>query len=86
MHKVLLTDSALRFYERAERSLQQRLDRCFEQLQASPYNHPNIRRLKGTLGGHYRYRVGDYRVVYRIEEGDRVVIVVLIEHRSEVYR
>lgn len=85
MYKVLFTDSALRFYERAERSLQQRLDRCFEQLQANPHSHPNIKRLKGTLSGRYRYRVGDYRVVYRLEEGDRVVIVLLIAHRSEVY-
>jgi len=86
LHKVLLTNSASRFYERAEQSLQQRLDRCFEQLQANPHTHPNIKRLKGTLSGRYRYRVGDYRVVYQVEEEDRSVIVLLIEHRSEVYR
>ncbi|HVG09416.1 MAG TPA: type II toxin-antitoxin system RelE/ParE family toxin [Thermoanaerobaculia bacterium] len=86
MHQILLTDSALRFYERAERSLQLRLDRCFEQLRANPHAHPNIKRLRGKLSGRFRYRIGDYRVIYRLEEGDRVVIVLLIEHRSEVYQ
>ena len=33
----------------------------------------------------YRLRVGDYRVIYRIDEGKRIVIVVLIAHRREAY-
>ena len=31
-------------------------------------------------------RVGDYRVLYRVEEAIVVVIVVKIAHRREVYR
>lgn len=87
MYRVLLSDSARKFYERADRPLQQKLDRCIEQLRAEPRTHPNIKRLKGQIGAYYRYRIGDYRVVYRMEEkGERLVIVVVIAHRSEVYR
>jgi len=33
-----------------------------------------------------RLRVGDYRIVYRVEEDRRVVLVVRVRHRREVYR
>jgi mRNA interferase RelE/StbE len=34
----------------------------------------------------YRIRVGDYRVVYAVEDAERLVIVARIAHRREVYR
>lgn len=41
--------------------------------------------LTGKLSGLWRYRVGDWRVIARIE-GDRLVILVLeVGHRREVY-
>ena len=36
--------------------------------------------------GYYRLRVGDYRVVYGIEDDVLLVLVVRIGHRREVYR
>lgn len=34
----------------------------------------------------YRIRVGDYRVVYTIDDTGRVVVVLIIAHRRESYR
>jgi mRNA interferase RelE/StbE len=34
----------------------------------------------------FRIRVGDYRIVYAIDDKQRVVIVARIAHRREVYR
>jgi mRNA interferase RelE/StbE len=42
--------------------------------------------LKGTLREFWRYRVGNYRVLARIEEQKFIVLVVRIGHRKEVYR
>jgi mRNA interferase RelE/StbE len=41
-------------------------------------------RLAGRAG--YRVRVGDYRVVYAVDDAERVVIVARLGHRREVYR
>lgn len=40
------------------------------------------------LSGQDRYRVrqGDYRIVYAVEDGKRLVEVVKIGHRREIYR
>ena len=42
------------------------------------------RPLQYSLKGCRRLRVGDYRVIYRIEEND-VVLIIKIGHRREVY-
>lgn len=51
----------------------------------TPSYHPNIKPLKDNYAGCYRYRVGDYRVVYYIDEEQSEVNVVTIAHRSEAY-
>ena len=42
--------------------------------------------LSGPLGGFWRYRVGDCRVICDIQDGALRVLVVEIGHRREVYR
>ena len=42
--------------------------------------------LKGKLREFWRYRVGDYRVLCRIEEERLLVLVVRVGHRRDVYR
>ena len=85
MYSVELGRVARRTFERAAASLQRRLDRCFDRLKVEPHFDGNIKPLKGKLAGHYRYRVGDYRVIYRIDEHGSVVHVLKIAHRSEAY-
>ena len=86
MYEVFLTKEAQHFYEGADPVLVRKLNRCFRHLCNDPYEHPNIKRLKGPLTGRLRYRVGDWRVVYQVHEQEQKVVVVLIAHRSEVYR
>ena len=42
--------------------------------------------LAGELGGLWRWRIGDYRVVARINDERITILVVRIGHRREVYR
>jgi mRNA interferase RelE/StbE len=42
--------------------------------------------LQGDLKGHWRYRVGDYRIIARIDDGVFLITVLAIAHRREVYR
>ncbi len=41
--------------------------------------------LKGELHGFWRYRVRDYRLLCRLENGRLVVVVVTVGHRKDVY-
>jgi len=42
--------------------------------------------LTGDKAGLWRYRMGDYRVVCRIDENTQAVLVLRVAHRKEVYR
>jgi mRNA interferase RelE/StbE len=53
-------------------------------LAESPYRVGKA--LKLGLEGLHSARRGDYRVIYRIDDRQRQVTVVAIEHRSDVYR
>ena len=41
--------------------------------------------LRYSFIGHRRIRVGDYRIVYRIDGKTSIVTIVLIKHRKDVY-
>jgi len=53
-------------------------------LAASPYRVGKL--LKLGLEGLHSARRGDYRVIYRIDDHQRRVTVMAIEHRSDAYR
>ena len=42
--------------------------------------------LVGDLSGLWRWRIGDYRVVARIDDGRIVILVVTVGHRRHVYK
>jgi len=41
--------------------------------------------LSGNLASLYRYRIGDYRVIYQIFKNELIVVVVRVGHRKDVY-
>lgn len=41
--------------------------------------------LRYSLKGHRRLRVGDYRIVFRVDAEKRIVTIVVIKHRKDVY-
>jgi mRNA interferase RelE/StbE len=41
--------------------------------------------LRYSFKGHRRLRIGDYRVVYRINPEHKIVTIITILHRKEVY-
>jgi mRNA interferase RelE/StbE len=42
--------------------------------------------LSGQLSEFWRYRVGDYRVICKIEDEAITILVIEIGHRREIYR
>jgi len=57
----------------------------YPQLKSNPFFGTNIKKLKGELEGVYRYRIGNYRLFYIIEDEKVLVIVTSISHRQSAY-
>jgi mRNA interferase RelE/StbE len=70
--------------EKLERTVQKRVVLAVLRLAEDPRPH-GARCLVGRPG-EYRVRVGDYRVVYEIQDDRLVILVVTAAHRREVYR
>lgn len=85
MYEVLLHPDAQKVYLNADKALAKKIARCLQQLEQTPLSHPNIKALKGDYTGYYRYRIGDYRVIYSIDDELMQVFVVAIAHRSDAY-
>jgi mRNA interferase RelE/StbE len=85
MFEVVLSPAASAFYAAADRPLALKLARCFRQLETDPRRGNNVKRLKDAWSGYLRYRVGDWRVIYRVDDEANRVSVVVIAHRREVY-
>ncbi len=46
----------------------------------------DVKKLKGVGPDHWRLRVGDLRVIFRVDPAAETVFVLHIGHRREVYR
>ena len=42
--------------------------------------------LSANRAGQWRYRIGDYRVIAKIEDGKLIIMVIAIGHRKNVYK
>jgi mRNA interferase RelE/StbE len=85
MYEVELSREAQRFYQGCDRHVAKKLARCFAALETDPRAGNNVKPLKGQLSGSYRYRVGDLRVVYTIDDDASAVFITTIAKRSDVY-
>jgi mRNA interferase RelE/StbE len=58
----------------------------YPQLKKNPFYGTNIKKLKGDYEGVYRYRLGNYRLFYVIDNDKIIVIVTAIFHRQNAYK
>lgn len=85
MYRLVLSREAERFFERCDKALARKLSRCFESLEKDPRAGNNVKALKGRFAGAFRYRVGDYRAIYSIDDQQVTVFIITIATRSDVY-
>jgi mRNA interferase RelE/StbE len=82
-YKVEFTQRAYKEYPKLEKVIAQRILEGINSLSSDPYLGKVLR---GELKDKRSLRVGDYRVVYKIErERSEKVIILAIGHRREVY-
>lgn len=82
-YRVIIASSARREIDKLPKDIRDRITTNIFALEQNPRPHGVIKK-KGEDA--YRIRVGDYRVVYTIEDDVRIVIVIKAGHRRDVYR
>lgn len=82
MWTVKISNQVSRFYVRLNSKEQQRVAAVFDCLRDNPRQG---KPLKGELNGYWSYRVGVYRIIYKIDDSEIIVYVLRLQHRKEVY-
>ncbi|MBD0387461.1 MAG: type II toxin-antitoxin system RelE/ParE family toxin [Nostoc sp. C3-bin3] len=83
-YEVKFSRGAKKQFRKLPIDIQQRIQTKINDLAIEP--RPNgVKKLQGDENS-YRIRVGDYRVVYEINDDVLIVTVIKIGHRSEIYK
>ncbi len=84
VHEVLLERGAEKDLNRLAPDVFQRVLASIRRLKTSA-RPPGSKKLDGSPGG-WRVRVGDYRIIYEIDDSAKCVRILRVRHRREVYR
>lgn len=81
-YRVELTPAAARQLRKLDPQTGRRIAGAIELLAVDP-RPPASRQLRGRPG--YRVRIGDWRVIYTVDDGVLLVLVLRLGHRKDVY-
>ena len=84
MYEVFLERRAERDLKRLPAGIFNRLIPHIKALSENP-KPSGCRKITGSKND-WRIRIGDYRIIYEIDEGEGAVRVMRVRHRREVYR
>ena len=82
-YRVEVRPAALRALRKVDPKVRPRIEGAIALLAEDP-RPPASRPLTGRAG--YRVRVGDYRIIYTIQDDVLLIVVVNLGHRRDVYR
>ena len=85
-YKLLFLKEAAEEFKKLDKAVQRIIKEKLEILAQNPeLIKNNIKPLKGKYKGLYRLRVGNYRVVYRLNKEEITILVIRIGHRKDIY-
>ena len=82
MYELIYSPSALKQLGKLEHNIRKRIVVALERLRIRPESC-DIKKLVGMPG--YRFRVGDYRVIFDMKKDRLVILILQIGHRKNIY-
>ena len=83
-YSYLFTAKAKKEIKKLPSSIQKRLAQKLLFIQTDPLKFS--RKLVSSKLGTYRYRVGNYRVIFDLDQQKKLIIVLKVHHRKDVYK
>lgn len=85
MYQIKFKASADKRFSKLPKDIQIRIIRKLEFFlsQQDPLFYAEI--LTNPIIGTYRFRIGDYRIVFDLED-DEIIMIVDVDHRKDIYR
>ncbi|OGC10088.1 hypothetical protein A3J90_04085 [candidate division WOR-1 bacterium RIFOXYC2_FULL_37_10] len=84
-YKILVTSKAKKDFKKIDHFQIKRIDSAILNLENNPYPQ-GVKRLIAQDLSQFRIRVGDYRILYDVDEKNKAIIIFRIGHRKDIYR
>jgi len=81
-YKILYTGRAVKDLDKLNPTTKERIKESLEKYADIPFNY--AKKMVDPALGSYRFRVGDYRIIFDIEGEE--LIILRVGHRREIYR
>jgi mRNA interferase RelE/StbE len=84
IYDVIIDKKVLKDLRQIDKKEQKKIIETIEtKLCHDPYSG---KKLAGALSDFYRYRVGNYRIIYLVKDQEILIEIIRVRHRKEVYR
>lgn len=85
MYFVDISQNTQRFLDKLDSHISQRIETTLKRLETNPV--PSDAKFIGRDKGEkvFRYRVGDYRALYTLNEKEKIILITKIDKRPRVY-
>ncbi len=83
-YRIEVTPAAVRQLRKLDSQARRRVQAAVELLANDPRPSGAEKLVGGN--GEWRVRTGDYRIVYEVNDGVLVVLVIAVGHRREIYQ
>lgn len=84
-YRIEVTPRAQRDLKNIDRHNLKRVDTAILDLEVTPYPF-GVKHLIASDVAQYRIRVGDYRILYDVNERTKTIIILRVGHRRDIYR
>ena len=81
-YKLSYTQRAIKDIQKLEPNIRDRLGKTLLRYEGNPMKYAE--KLTDSRLGTYRFRIGDYRVIFDLEENE--IVVLRVGHRRDIYR
>lgn len=84
MYRLELSKNAEKYLKKLDKTTRKRILNGLLEIKESPYESTNTKKLVGNE--YFRKRVGNYRIIYEVNESLITVFVIDIHNREQVYK
>lgn len=82
MYKLIIAPIARKPFRNIKKLYQEAIDAILQEIKEDPALGKPLSR---ELTGRFTFHIGSYRIIYKVNEKDKTINILKIDHRSRVY-
>mgnify|MGYP001583368168 FL=1 len=85
MYLVALSQRAQKFLDKLDFHIKERIENTLKRLESNPVPSDVVFIGREVGDKVFRYRIGDYRALYKLKDSEKIILITKIDKRPRVY-